>query len=53
LVLIENFALYLAGLEHILGQRLEDGLLPQGEPECLHPTNKPSLPVPDGGQLPG
>jgi hypothetical protein len=53
LVFVKNFALDLAGLEHVFGQRFEDSFVPQWEPECLHPADKPTLPVPDGTQLLG
>ena len=53
LILVEDFALDLAGLEDVFCQGLKDGLFPQWKTECLHAADQPSLAVPDGRKLPG
>ena len=45
LIDVEDFALDLARFQDVLGQRVQDGLLPQPEAEAFHPADKPALPV--------
>ena len=45
-----SLALDLAGLEHVLGQGLEDGFLLHGESQSLHLADQPALLLPDRGQ---
>ena len=53
LILVKNFALDLARLEHVFGQGLEGGLLPQRKSELLHPADKSALAMPDCCKLLG
>src|SRR5436305_3438746 len=47
---VERLPFDLAALDHVAGQRLENGLLPKVEPERLHVPDEPALPVADGGE---
>ena len=47
---VEMLAFDLAALENVGRQRLQDGLLPEGESQSLHVTAEPSLPVANGGE---
>ena len=53
LLAIEMLALDLARLDHVFGQRLEDGLLAQREADGLHPPDQSPLPVTHRCQLGG
>ena len=50
LIPVEDFALDLAGLEHVLGQGLEHGLRAKAKSERFHAPDQPPLPVADGGK---
>ena len=50
---IQRLALDLAGLHHVAGQRLQGGLLPEREPERLHPADQRPLQVPHLGEWTG
>lgn len=53
LVLVQDFAFDLAGLEHVLGQCLQHGLGPQVEPHALHAAEQAALAVANGRKLIG
>jgi hypothetical protein len=46
LVRVQRLAFDLAALQHVLGKRPKNGLLPHPEAQCLHLTDQPPLPVP-------
>jgi hypothetical protein len=50
LIVVKDFALDLAGLDHVLGQGLQDGLIAQRKPERFHMADQPPLPMPDRGE---
>ncbi len=50
---IQLFALDLAALENVGRQGLEDGFLPQVEPESLHMADEPALAMTDAGKSVG
>jgi hypothetical protein len=50
---VQDLAFDLAGLEHVFGQRLENGLLAQRKAERVHATYQLSLSMPDRRKLPG
>ena len=45
------FSFDFAGVEDILGESSEEGLLAEGETKVLQLPGKAALPVPDGGEL--
>ncbi len=50
---VQLFAFDLVGLEHILGQRLEHGLIAERKTQTFHPPDEAPLPMTDAGQWPG
>src|SRR5262249_30279209 len=53
LLLIEDFALDFARLDHVFSHRVQPGFSPQGEAERLHATDESSLPMADLPQRTG
>ena len=51
LVFVQILALNLACFDNIVGEGLEDGLLPQREPQRFHMTYQPALPMTNSGQF--
>ena len=47
---VERLAFDQARLQDVLGERLEDGLVLQGEAEAFHTPDEPALAVAEGGQ---
>jgi hypothetical protein len=53
LILVEDFAFDLAGLEYVFCQGLEDGFLAERKTERLHTANEAALAMPDSCKLLG